>query len=117
MKVGDKFKKQYPFKLMFSKGDGIFQDEEWWQIGCYQEQDGYEVFNNCNGIGYVEFEVLAIVDMPRKMKQRIIYKFDRTDPDGNVKKSSKTHTVTIDKFKSFISGDYAYPYDFEVVIP
>ena len=51
--------------------------------------------------------------MPRKIKQRVIYKFDQILPDGVVKKSSKIYTVTIDKFKELITGN-AYWHEYEL---
>lgn len=120
MKVGDKIKKVYPYKYMLF--DDLFCGEhitqEWWQIGCHktveQYGEGYgETFYNADGEGFIEIEILAIVDMPRKIKKRVLYKFDQITPDGEVKKSSKVYTVTIDKFKEMITGN-AYYYDYEL---
>ena len=118
MKVGDRIKKKYPYRLFVSEGQGVFDSYEIWQMGCHKTYEqcgqGYgETFYNADGEGFIDIEILAIVDMPRKIKQRVLYKFDQICPDGTIKKSSKVYTVTIDKFKELITGQ-AYYYEYEI---
>ena len=111
MIVGDKYKAAYPFKLD-SYNTISNEYKEVWEMGCKisseKSSDGYTTVNvySCDGIGEIEFEVLAIVDMPAKYKQRVIYRFNTTDPDGVIKKRSKDYTVTIDRFKQLINRPY-----------
>tara|TARA_R110000851_G_scaffold200970_2_gene352143 strand:- start:2045 stop:2395 length:351 start_codon:yes stop_codon:yes gene_type:complete len=110
IKVGNKYKAAYPFKFVsINTFDGV---DEFWVMGCNisSEDDGsgYTSSNifTCDGAGEIEFEVLAVVDMPRKYKSRVIYKFNTTDPDGVVKKKSKDYTVTIGRFVELINRPY-----------
>ena len=112
MKINDKFKAKYPFILISEKS--IFPNEvdEFWIMGCRigKEEDGngytYSNTFECDGSGFIEFEVLAIVGMPRKYKDRILYKINSIDPDGVEKKRTKVHTTTIDRFKEMILRPY-----------
>ena len=111
MKVNDKFKAKYPFILISTK-DIFSEPDEFWVMGCRigQEEDGngYTFSNTfeCDGSGFIEFEILAIVEMPRKYKDRILYKINSIDPDGEEKKRTKAHTTTIDRFKEMIVRPY-----------
>lgn len=119
MKAGDRIKKVYPYSFYEAGGESeILGPSEWWQIGCKktleQYGEGYgETFYHADGEGFIDIEILAIVDMPRKIKQRVLYKFDQILPDGTIKKSSRIYTVTIDKFKELITGQ-AYWYEYEL---
>ena len=112
MKVGEIFECEYPFKKYSYKPILPTDDlHEGWSMGCnsytemYSESDGC-IFYNANGIGKIIFEVLAIVEMPKRYMTRVIYKFDRVDPDGIRINSSKTHTVTQKHFESMIENPY-----------
>lgn len=54
-------------------GDGIYENS---------------IYYACDAEGEIEYEVLAVVDMPRRMRQRVIYTTRLTEPDGNVRKAS-----------------------------
>ena len=110
VKVGDAFEKDYPFHLysypvLSSFGEST---DEAWMMGCRktQEDDGSEysctTFHNADGLGKIIFEVLAVTVMPRKFKDRVLYKFDRVDPDGKRMNGNKCYTVTIDHFLKMI---------------
>lgn len=119
MKVGDKFKRKYPFKLVDcptydSHGmiDGI---DEVWAGGCKS------AFTPCGDPylvaldhGFIEFEVLAYVEMPRKYMNRVVYCVTMTDPDGNVQEKNRAHCVTEKKFKSWIDKECAYAWPYEM---
>lgn len=117
--AGERIKKPYPYSFYEAGGEGeIFGASEWWQIGCKKTYEQYdqscgETFYHADGEGFIDIEILAIVDMPRKIKQRVLYKFDQILPDGTTKKSSRIYTVTIDKFKELITGQ-AYWYEYEL---
>ena len=128
MKAGDKFKKVYPF-LAYCNDNLWWRCEhttdEGWAGGCKEHyEDGPAVYEGqclqdrfftCDAEGFIEYEVLAIVDMPRKYQNRIIYRITMIDPDGNERKSSKAHTVTLAKFNNWIESLHSsYPHDYEV---
>ena len=118
MKVGDRIKKTYPYSFYENIGNDLFGIHEYWKIGCKKIFEQYdaghgETFYTADGEGFIDIEILAVVDMPRKIKQRVLYKFDQILPDGTVRKSSRTYTVTIDKFNELITGD-AYWYEYEL---
>ncbi|MDB4261397.1 hypothetical protein N9878_00880 [bacterium] len=127
MKAGDKFTKPYPFKR-FEYEDGFMggQTVEGWGGGCHERsQDGPavyygqcmpELYWECDGEGFIEYEVLAIADMPRKYDQRVIYTVTMTNPDKEIKRMNKAHTVTMSKFLSWVESGYSsYPHDYEVI--
>jgi len=128
MKVGDKFKKVYPF-LAYCHDNiewgGEHTTDEGWAGGCrnhyedgpavYDGQCLQERFFTCDAEGFIEYEVLAVVDMPRKYQTRIIYRVTMVDPDGNERKTLKANTVTLSKFLAWIGSGYSsYPHDYEV---
>jgi len=120
MEVGDKIKVEYPFRFVEISPHpfGSSVNDAFWLLGCHKhfEDDGSGYTQDCyltaNGIGFVEYEILAIVDMPRRMQQRIIYKFDKIDPEGGIVKSSKTYTESITVFNGRLKG-YKYEYELE----
>lgn len=127
MKVGDKFKKPYPFKSVTYSENTIYglSIESAWVGGCYSDiQAGAEIMDgyfeqvtdcSCDGEGFIEYEVLAVVEMPRKYQNRIIYRVTMINPDGEEKKSAKAHTVTESKFNRWIQSTHSsYPHDYEV---
>ena len=128
MEIGHKFKKAYPFFLV--KGDptnsifGIGIDDLW-VAGCAESrEDGCEIgdgiyensiYYTCDAEGEIEYEVLAVVDMPRKMKRRVIYTTRLTDPDGNVRKASSAKMATITKFNKWADAIHtSYQKDYSV---
>ena len=121
-KIGQRIKKTYPYQLFESYGfDGEPLDCNW-GMGCRKVQEGGsqyshgELFFIADGEGFIDIEILAIVDMPRKIKQRVLYKFDQILPDGVIRKSSKIYTVTIDVFNRLASDKepaYFHAYDIE----
>lgn len=117
--IGQRIKKIYPYSFYEAGGEGeMFGPSEWWQIGCKktveQYGEGYgETFYHANGEGYIDIEILAIVYMPRKIKKRVLYKFDQILPDGTIRKSSKIYTVSIDVFKNLVDGQ-AYRHEYTV---
>lgn len=119
--VGQKIKKIYPYQLFESYAfDGEPLDCSW-GMGCRKVVEGEsqyfhgELFFVADGEGFIDIEILAIVDMPRKIKQRVLYKFDQILPDETIKKSSKIYTVTIDVFKRLASDkEPAYFHEYTV---
>lgn len=119
LNVGDKFELDYPFKLItIHNVNGNYGDvkDYFWVMGCNKTTETYspweyEHFYTCDGIGKIIFEVLSICEMPRKYKSRVIYKFDRIDPDGKLIKSSKCHMATLSKFKEMIENPYRHEYE------
>lgn len=116
MKVNDKLKARYPFILINEKN--IFSDvDEFWVMGCRigQECDGsghsYTNTFEHDGVGFIEFEVLAVSEMPRKYKDRVLYKINSIDPDGVEKKRTKVHIATIDRFKEMVVNPYRAEWD------
>lgn len=127
MKAGDKFKKPYPFKSITYSENTIYglSVECDWVGGCRSDtQDGAEIMDgyfeqvtdySCDGEGFIEYEVLAVVEMPRKYQNRIIYRVTMINPDGEEKRSAKAHAVTEAKFKKWILAAHSsYPHDYEV---
>lgn len=127
MKVGDKFKKPYPFKSVTYSENTIYglSVECAWVGGCDRgceygpeiSDEWYEenIIYLCDGEGFIEYEVLAMVEMPRKYQNRIIYRVTMVNPDGGEKKSVKAHTVTEAKFNKWIkSAHSSYHHDYEV---
>ena len=127
MKVGDKFKKPYPFKSFTYSEDSFYglSVELGWCGGCYSNtQDGAEIMDgyfeqvtdySCDAEGFIEYEILAVVEMPRKYQSRVIYRVTMINPDGEEKKSAKAHMVTEAKFNKWISATHSsYPHDYEV---
>jgi hypothetical protein len=127
MNAGDKFKKVYPFKSVLYSENSIYglSVENIWVGGCYREtQDGAEIMNgcfeqvtdySCDGEGFIEYEALAVVEMPRKYQCRVIYRVTMINPDGDEKRSSKAHVVTLSKFKKWINAPHSsYPHHYEV---
>ena len=126
LKAGDLIRKPYPF---ISWVDNFGHDSggqyEGWSGGCRShEEDGPAVYNgqclqetfyNCDAEGEIEYEVLAVVDMPRKYQTRIIYRVTMIEPEGNERRSSKAHTVTMDKFIKWAEASHSsYPHEYEV---
>ncbi len=131
MKAGDKYKKVYPFMAWsntyetFSGFGSAVETDEGWRGGCdrhtedgpavYEGQCIQEESHTCDAEGFIEYEVLAIAEMPRKYQDRIIYRVTMIEPEGAERKSSKAHMVTRAKFDEWInSGHSSYPYDYEV---
>lgn len=109
IEAGQRITKIYPYQLFESYGfDGEPLDCSW-GMGCRKVVEGGsqyhhgELFFIADGEGSIDIEILAVVDMPRKIKQRILYKFDQILPDGKARKSSKIYTVTIDVFERLVS--------------
>lgn len=128
MKSGDKIRKPYPFISWISDYidySGNHDTTEGWSGGCRShEEDGpdvyhgqclQETFYTCDAEGEIEYEVLAVVEMPRKYQTRILYRVTMIEPEGNERRSSKAHTVTMDKFMSWIeASDSSYPHEYEI---
>lgn len=119
MKTGDLFKKPYPFKHWSHthKGfNGEYEVDEGWAGGCHIEEEYEEngcTFNtySADGEGFIEYEILAVVEMPRKFQTRILYRVTMIDPEENERRSSKCHTVTESKFKKWIESEgSSYPH-------
>lgn len=130
IKVGDKFRKIYPFYQWDQTYQGFSRDEvitdEGWSGGCKKHyEDGpavfegqciQEEFHNCDAEGEIEYEVLAFVELPRKYQSRVLYRVTMIEPEGNERASSKCHTVTEAKFRQWIeSRNSSYPHDYEVM--
>ena len=121
LEVGQLFKKKYPFKHWahtHKNFSGDYETEEGWAGGCHVEEEYEENGCSCNnysadGEGFIEYEILAVVEMPRKYQTRIIYRVTMIDPEGGERRSSKCHTVTESKFRSWIDkGGSSYPHDY-----
>lgn len=117
--IGQRIKKIYPYQLFESYAfDGEPLDCSW-GMGCRKVIEGQsqyfngELFFVSDGEGYIDIEILAIVYMPRKIKKRVLYKFDQILPDGTIRKSSKVYTVSIDVFKNLVEGQ-AYRHEYTV---
>jgi hypothetical protein len=136
MKAGDKFKKVYPFCAWSNTYETTplhdrfasreYETEKGWKGGCDKHyEDGpavwegqciQEEFHTCDAEGFIEYEVLAITEMPRKYQDRIIYRVTMIEPEGDERKSSKAHMVTRGKFEQWINSEpSSYPYEYEVV--
>lgn len=132
MKTGDKFKKVYPFCSWSSSHEEsagfsreVFTDEGW-SGGCRsQEDEGAEIMDgyyeqittySCDEEGFIEYEVLAIAQMPRKYQDRIIYRVTMIEPEGDERRSSKAHMVTRAKFEQWVEASHSsYPHEYHVV--
>lgn len=127
MNSGDKFRKVYPFKSVIYSENCFYglSVENMWVGGCYSDtQDGAEIMDgcfeqvtdySCDAEGFIEYEVLAVVDMPRKYQSRVIYRVTMITPDGSERKSAKAHVVTRSKFEKWISANHSsYPHHYEV---
>ena len=120
MKVGDKIKKIYPFVGYVNKYttlDGTEEADEGWAGGCKKDEGDfpYGPTYYCDSEGFIEYEILAIVEMPRKYQKRIIYRVTMIDPDLKERKSSKAHMVTEAKFKEWLEAIHSSYYaDYEV---
>jgi hypothetical protein len=122
--VGDKFKKVYPFKHWEQDYKCVFgghKTDSGWAGGCHthEEDNGSgwttSTYYTADAEGFIEYEVLAVVDMPRKYQTRIIYRVTMIEPEGSERKSSKCHTVTESKFKQWIeAGHSSYPHEYVV---
>ena len=109
-KAGDKFKAEYPFKAFsstYKNLNGELEIEDGWSMGCHIEEDSY----TADGLGEIEFEVLAVVEMPRKYQTRILYTFRITNPDDEVKSRTTCHTATLNKFNAMIERPYRADYE------
>ncbi len=121
MKAGDKFRKVYPFQYWsntYKRFDGDYETEEGWAGGCEVEDEceengcSYRIYS-ADGEGFIEYEVLAVVDMPRKFQTRILYRVTMIDPDGEERRSSKCHTVTESKFMKWVEAqESSYPHEY-----
>lgn len=122
MKEGDKFKKVYPFihwEQSYQGFTGNIETDEGWSGGCNKEEESFEGYHgvtySCDGEGFIEYEILAVVEMPRRYQNRIIYCVELTDPEGNVKKKGTAHMVTEAKFKEWIERFHSsYHADYDI---
>ena len=123
METGDKFKKPYPFKRWdhtYRRLDGTYETEEGWSGGCHVEEEYQE--NGCqyniysaDAEGVIEYEVLAVVEMPRRFQTRIIYRVTMIEPEGVERSSSKCHTVTESKFRKWAEAfGSSYPHEYTI---
>lgn len=124
MKVGDKFKKPYPFHVVTSTQcssiSGGLEPVDWWARGCsihdeqYDEGHG-ERFYTAHGEGVIEYEVLSIAEMPRKFQNRVIFTLAFTDPEGAIIKTNKAFMETESKFLRLINSEHSpFPKDYEL---
>lgn len=115
-KVGDKFKRKYPFirYCVDSMSWGEHSTVEGWRPGCSHESDGDGVILSCDAEGGIEFEVLAVFDLPRKYQRRVAYCLTMIDPEGCAKKGSTVHLATVSKFAEWLDGYTSYPRGYEV---
>ena len=117
--IGQRIKKTYPYQIFETYDSDNVPLDSYWAIGCRKVTEGQsqyfhgETFNVADGEGYIDIEILAIVYMPRKIKKRVLYKFDQILPDGTIRKSSRIYTVTIDVFKNLVEGQ-AYRHEYTV---
>ena len=135
MKIGDKFKKVYPYCAWSNTYEGSSGGfgmpsrevitEEGWSGGCKSQvvqgaeiMDGCfeeDTYYSCDAEGFIEYEVLVIAEMPRKYQDRIIYRVTMIEPEGDERKSSKAHMVTRTKFEEWINSAHSsYPHEYEV---
>ncbi|MBM7070917.1 hypothetical protein JQC92_02525 [Shewanella sp. 202IG2-18] len=121
MEIGQKITRPYPFtKDNFLSGfrgsEGI---EDYWCLGARKEEEcdgsgyGYSVTYWADAEGEVTFEILAIVEMPRKMKTRVLFKREFKHPDGKVTKHSEVKVSSLDSFKKMLAKDKPY-WDYEL---
>ncbi|MCP3681823.1 MAG: hypothetical protein GY861_03960 [bacterium] len=121
MNIGEKYKKAYPFIHWvndFYTFDGQVDTDEGWSGGCNKEEEAFEGYHgvsySCDGEGFIEYEILAVVEMPRRYQDRVIYCVELTDPDGGVKKKSTAYMVTKSKFQEWIDRFHtSYPFDYD----
>lgn len=119
MKVGDKFKVEYPYK--FCQDKGLMGEKiVWWLAGCHLDvEDGCEIMDGvfekchnywCDAIGYVEYEVLAIVPLGGKFTDRAIYRKTYYYPDGRVRKFD-LQVMTVNLLESRIKKPFKVDYE------
>ena len=119
IEAGSVFKKIYPYKHWCDEwSDG-------WAGGCHESyEDGADIFDNyCEQVrflfadaeGFIEYEVLAFVEMPRRFQSRVLYTVTMIDPEGKTKKVNKCYCVTEQRFRGWIERDgSSYPCEYEV---
>ena len=111
MKVLEKFVIDYPFVRHVSPP--VFGEAEvYWVGGCTIESDECDIYRTCNGVGQIIFEILAIVELPGKYQNRVLYRVTMIEPEGKVRKKNEVKCITITKFKQCISG-YGHEYEVE----
>lgn len=117
-KVGDKIEKPYPFyRLAISEH---FPDIKTWGVGCLVHDEQYDAyrgerFYTAHGEGVIEYEVLAVVEMPGRYKSRVIFTKTYTAPDGEVTNKSRPIIETEQRFIQFVdAGHSPFPMDYEV---
>lgn len=118
---GDLIRKPYPFKICADQVSfGLEEHDfiEYWRGGCnptLEDQYAESAIYEADGEGEIEYEVLAVVEMPRNYQPRVIYRISMIDPEGVERKSSKDYTVTMSKFLSWVNAEHSsYPYHYEV---
>jgi len=121
LETGNKIRKPYPFIHWVNdwlEFGGEHRSKEGWSGGCHKElenQYSESTVFTADDMGEIEYEVLAVVPMPRKYQDRVIYRITMINPEGGEKRSSKDYTVTISKFMSWVDAvDSPYPYPYEV---
>ena len=126
LKVGDEFEMIFPFRkyeFIGSSGNSLFKaTDDWsmWQPGCelHEEDDGSGWGTSrsftASAEGKVIYKVLAVVDMPGRYQDRIIFKRWCIDPDGKKYNNGEVRTITITAFEKDIHSRSPFKVDYEV---
>lgn len=100
--VGDEFTMAFPFQIIENAIGNRYEPEihESWFAGCkVSEEDdgsGYGVSRifTANGEGNVIYKVLAVVEMPGKYIDRVVFLRSLVDPDGKKYGKAEVRTIT-----------------------
>jgi len=120
--VGDEFEMVYPFKIIENIVGNRYEPEimENWYAGCKvtEEEDGsgygYERHFTANGEGKVIYKVLAIVEMPQKYIDRVVFLRSLIDPDGSKYSKGEVRTLTKTLFDRDVKSITPFKPDYEV---
>lgn len=128
IEVGKTYKVEYPFKFEKYKvgSDSLFgfsvEDETVWLAGCHCSiEDGVQIAEGyyeqcyifwCDAIGYIEYEVLAIVPLGEKLNDRVIYRKTYRYPDGKVRKF-EPQLMTVTLLESRIKKPFKVEYEID----
>lgn len=125
--MGEVFEIDYPFWLFTEKVEGWggkVEKIEDWRVGCTPASEqcphtfgAGEVWFSCNGFGKRILEHIKTVEMPGRMKDRVIFTKRYVYPDGKVGyKSVQCETVArFEKLKrGFVTDLTVYCNDVEV---
>ena len=120
--VGSEFEMAYPFQIIENCIGNRYQPEthEDWYPGCKvtEEEDGsgyrYERYFTANGEGKVIYKVLAIVGMPDKYIDRVVFIRTLIDPGGKKYGRGEVRMLTNTLFERDINSTTPFKPEYEV---